>query len=241
MAPPLIGITTSELRAPESSLTPAHDRRDLLLGLAYAASVEAAGAAAMIIPPFSPGHLVEAILDRVDGLVLPGGPDLDPVLYGQAPAPELGPINLELDRFELSVLAGALARDLPVLAICRGAELLNVFRGGSLVQHIEGHRQTEPGDVATERITIDPDSRLAAALGVTEADVNQFHHQAIDAIGENLRPVAWAGDGIVEAIEDAGRAFVIGVQWHAEGLIDAPEQRRLFTTFAAACAGTLAR
>lgn len=211
--------------------TPAHDRRDLALGLAYAASVEAAGAAAMVIPPFAPAPHLETILGHIDGLLLSGGPDIDPVLYGQAPGPELGPVDLELDRFELAVLGGALERDLPVLAICRGAELLNVHCGGTLRQHIEGHRQTEPGDVATERVTIAPGSRLAAGLGMTDAGVNQFHHQAIDAVGDGLRAVAWAGDGTIEGIEHAERDFVVGVQWHAEGLVDAPEQRALFAAF----------
>jgi gamma-glutamyl-gamma-aminobutyrate hydrolase PuuD len=118
---------------------------------------------------------------------------------------------------------------------------MNVFYGGTLLQHLDGHRQSEPGDVATERVTIKPGSRLAEALGCEAADVNQFHHQAIARVGEGLRAVAWAEDGVIEAVEDPNRAFVVGVQWHAEGLIDAPEQLRLFTQLAAAAAGSLAR
>jgi putative glutamine amidotransferase len=238
---PLIAITTSELRKPGSSevATPAHaqepgGRRDLALALAYPGAVSRGGAAPLIVPPFAPEDDVEAILDRVDGVVVSGGPDIDPRLYGQEPTAELGPIDVGLDRFEIGFVRRALERDLPVLGICRGAELLNVARGGTLVQHIEGHRQTEEARITTHGVRIAPGGRLHAILGTERTEVNTFHHQAVDVLGAGLTAVAWADDDVVEGIECTQADFVVGVQWHAEGLIDEPRQRALFSAFAAA-------
>ncbi len=238
---PLIAITTSELRKPGSSevATPAHShepggRRDLALALAYPGAVSAGGAAPVIVPPFAAEDDVEAILDRVDGVVLSGGPDIHPCLYGQEEHPELGPTDLGLDRFELGFVRRALERDLPLLGICRGAELLNVARGGTLIQHVEGHRQTEEARIPTHDVRVEKGSRLAEVLDSTRVGVNTFHHQAIDALGGGVKAVGWSEDGLVEAIELAGPPFAIGVQWHAEGLIDEPHHRALFSQFAAA-------
>ncbi len=241
MPVPLIAITTSELRKPGSSevATPAHSqepggRRDLALALAYPGAVARGGGAPLIVPPFSSERDVEAILDRVDGVVVAGGPDIDPSLYGQAPHPELGPTDVGLDRFEIGLVRRALERDLPLLGICRGAEVLNVARGGTLVQHIEGHRQQEEGRIPTQDVRIEKGSRVAEIAGATRLRVNTFHHQAVDALGGGVRAVAWSDDGVVEAIELEGLDFAIGVQWHAEGLIDEQAQRALFSRFAAA-------
>jgi putative glutamine amidotransferase len=116
----------------------------------------------------------------------------------------------------------------PVLGICRGVQTLNVARGGTLHQHLEGHRQTAAGRVTTHSVRIEPGSRLARVMGVTEADVNSFHHQAADRLGQGLRAVAWAPDGLVEGLESDGDAFYLGVQWHAESLVDRPEHCALF-------------
>jgi putative glutamine amidotransferase len=245
---PLIAITTSELRVPGSSevATPAHShepggRRDLALALAYPGAVSRGGGAPLIVPPFAPEDDVETFLDRVDGVVLSGGPDIDPCLYGQEEGPNLGPIDVGLDRFELGFVRRALERDLPILAICRGAELLNVARGGTLLQHIEGHRQKEEARVTTHGVRLEPDSRLAATLGAERTEVNSYHHQAVDVLGAGLRAVAWADDGIVEGIECTSADFVIGVQWHAEGLIDEPRQCALFSAFVEAAQAYRAR
>jgi len=120
------------------------------------------------------------------------------------------------------------ARGMPVLGICRGVQTLNVARGGTLHQHIEGHRQTAPGRVTTHSVKVEPGSRLAEVLGVTEAEVNSFHHQAAARLGEGLRAVAWAEDGLVEGLEDSGEQLYLGVQWHVESLVDRPEHLRLF-------------
>ena len=241
MPVPLIAITTSELRKPGSSevATPAHShepggRRDLALALAYPGAVARGGGAPLIVPPFSSERDVETILDRVDGVVVAGGPDIDPCLYGEEPHPQLGPTDIGLDRFEIGFARRALERDLPLLGICRGAEVLNVARGGTLVQHIEGHRQTEEGRIATQTVRIEQGSRLAEIIGATEARVNSFHHQAVETLGGGARAVAWAEDGVVEGIELVDVDFAIGVQWHAEGLIDEPQQCALFARFVGA-------
>ena len=238
MPPPLIGITTSELRIPGEVTTPAHDhepkRHDLALNLAYPGAVSAAGGAPVVIPPFVPEDELESLLERVDGVVLSGGPDIHPSLYGQEEHEELGPTFPSLDRFELALVRRALERDLPLLGICRGAELLNVARGGTLVQHLPGHRQQEEGRVATHDVRVEEDSPLSRALGTTRTAVNTFHHQAVDELGGGVRAVAWADDGTVEGIELAGPEFAVGVQWHAEGLIDHDAQRSLFAAFVAA-------
>ena len=124
---------------------------------------------------------------------------------------------------------------MPVLGICRGVQALNVARGGTLHQHVADltdgsieHRQTARGRVTTHSVRIEPGSRLAQLMGVTEAEVNSFHHQAADRLGEGLRAVAWAPDGIVEGIEGDGPELYLGVQWHAESLVDRPEHLALF-------------
>jgi putative glutamine amidotransferase len=238
---PLIAITTSELRKPGSAevATPAHShepggRRDLALALAYPGAVSRGGGAPLIVPPFAPENDVEAILDRVDGVVLSGGPDIHPCLYGQEEHEKLGPTDLGLDRFELGFVRRVLERDLPVLGICRGAELLNVARGGTLIQHVDGHRQTQEARITTHDVRVEDGSRLAQVLGATEVPVNTFHHQAIGRLGGGVDAVAWSEDGLVEAIELSGLDFALGVQWHAEGLIDEQQQCRLFSQFAAA-------
>ncbi|MDQ3742518.1 MAG: gamma-glutamyl-gamma-aminobutyrate hydrolase family protein [Actinomycetota bacterium] len=238
MTVPLIAITTSELRKPGSSevATPAHShepggRRDLALALAYPGAVSKGGGAPLIVPPFAPEKDVEAILERVDGVLLSGGPDIHPCLYGEEEHPKLGPTDIGLDRFEIALTRRALERGLPLLGICRGAEVLNVARGGTLVQHLDGHRQEEEARVPTHDVRVEEGSRLAAILGTTRAAVNTYHHQAVETLGADVRAVAWAEDGVVEAIEIAGAAFAVGVQWHAEGLIDEPRHCALFSRF----------
>ena len=169
-----------------------------------------------MLPPTGTDHL-EALLDRLDGVCLSGGPDLDPAAYG---APErhvqLGPTEPSLDAFELSLAKLALQRGLPILAICRGAQALNVACGGTLHQHVDGHRQQDPATQPTHEVEIDDGSRLHRIAKPRTLAVNSFHHQAVDRLGEGLRIVARADDGTVEAIEGSG--FVVGVQWHAETL-----------------------
>lgn len=242
---PLIGVTTSEVREPKRiQQTPESEPkvREMVLGLTYLRAIEAAGALPMVVPPL-PEEAIGSLLDRLDGICLSGGPDIDPDTYGASPHPELGPTEPDLDRFELAVARCADARGIPILAICRGTQALNVARGGSLIQHLPAvseeiaHRQTAPGNETSHTIDIELSSRLAAALEDDEVevsnglDINSFHHQAIDRLGEGLKIVARAPDGTVEAIEDPSRPFLIGVQWHAETLVHRSYEAALFRNF----------
>jgi putative glutamine amidotransferase len=235
---PLIGITTSELR-PGALRTllregPApHD--ELMLGTTYPKAIDAAGAIPVVLAPVGL-EAVPALVARLDGICLAGGPDLDPSLYGSLKRhPELGPTNAEHDAFELAVARAADAAGLPILGICRGAQALNVARGGTLHQHVAGHRQTELPGRSSQRVAVAPDSLLAALTGADDTlEVNSFHHQAVDVLGAGLRVVARAADGTVEAVEDAARPFVLGVQWHAETLTERREHGALFAALVAA-------
>jgi putative glutamine amidotransferase len=239
MAVPLIGISTSELRSPREHVNRPQSEppmRELALGLTYPQAIARAGGVPVVIPPYTSDEQIVALLDRVDGICLAGGPDLHPSLYGHDPHPNLGPTEPALDGWELALARMALGRHLPLLCICRGMQALNVARGGTLVQDLPGHRQDRPGREPVHRVRIERGSRLAAALGgVTEVDVNSFHHQAVDDLGDRLAAVAWsADDGLVEGVEATDREFAVGVQWHAEGLVDATEQHALFAAFTAA-------
>jgi putative glutamine amidotransferase len=241
---PLIGVTTSEMRRAESlNPTPEGEpptRLEMALGLPYLRGLEAAGGLPLVMPPLSE-DAIEPLLDRLDGICLSGGPDLDPAGYGAEPHPELGPIEPNLDRFELAVARRADAREMPILAICRGTQALNVVRGGALHQHLPeisttiAHRQRTPGNQTSHPVEIEPGSQLAAVLGGREIDVNSFHHQAIDRLGEGLVVSARAPDGTVEGVEDPSRPFLIGVQWHAETLVHRPYEAALFRRFVEAC------
>lgn len=241
---PLIGVTTSEVRAAER-VTPLPEGepvgREMALGLPYLQGLEAAGGLPVVMPPMAE-DAIEPLLDRLDGICLSGGPDLDPRNYDAAPHPELGPTEPDLDRFELAIARRADARGMPILAICRGTQALNVVRGGVLHQHLPdlseeiGHRQQTPGDQPSHAVEIDPGSKLAAALGPeAEIEVNSFHHQAIDRLGQGLTVSARAPDGTIEAVEDPTRPFMIGVQWHAETLVHRPYEAALFRRFVDAC------
>ncbi len=246
---PLVGLTTSELRTPDS-LAPIPQSepamRELALGRTYPAALELAGAVPVIVPPMR-AERIDALLAGLSGLVLTGGPDLHPRAYGAEPHPALGPTVEEIDLFELALVRAADRRGMPVLAICRGMQALNVARGGTLVQDLPtehgtevAHRQTEPGWVPTHPVRLAPSSRLAGLLGGPEVEVNSFHHQALRRLGDGLHAVGWAPDGVIEAVEGDDGRFVVGVQWHAESLMDEPGQRRMLETFVAAAAGRAA-
>ena len=244
---PLIGVTTSEVRTPDH-VHPAFQsepqRREMALGMKYLMAVEAAGGLPVVMPPL-PLDDVGQLLDRLCGIVLSGGPDIDPGTYGGRYHPELGPTEPELDQFELALVHGAEERDMPILAICRGAQLLNVAHGGTLYQHLPEsfgggiqHRQGKAGDPgAAHDVKLVPDSRLARVLGGDTAHVNSFHHQAAEQLGRGLVATAWSADGVVEGIEAPDRSFVVGVQWHAEGLVERPEQAALFREFVETASG----
>jgi putative glutamine amidotransferase len=204
----------------------------MALGMTYMRTLDAAGAMPVVLPPVIAE--VDALLDRLDGVVLSGGPDLDPAAYGARERhPELGPTEPPLDEFELALARAALERGMPILAVCRGAQALNVVCGGTLHQHVPGHRQTEPAAETTHDVRLAARSRLARIARTRSLPVNTFHHQAVDRLGAGLRVVGHAPDGTIEAIEGAG--FVVGVQWHAETLA---AQLPLFEALVAAASAT---
>jgi len=187
-----------------------------------------------------------ASLEGLDGLLLTGGSDVNPKLYGQPRAAESEPPDDERDELEIRLLQEALAADLPVLAICRGMQVFNVARGGTLIQHVanvDTHRvkarDKEPArHPAVHGIRVKPDTRLAGIVGAGEHQVNSRHHQAVDRLGAGLVPSAIADDGVVEALELPGNAvFAVAVQWHPEDRVAVSEaDRKLFEAFAAAIA-----
>ncbi|HEY2565059.1 MAG TPA: gamma-glutamyl-gamma-aminobutyrate hydrolase family protein [Acidimicrobiales bacterium] len=174
-----------------------------------------------------------AMLSRADGLLFTGGGDVEPARYGAVQAPESAGIDVDRDRAEVDLVAEATAAGIPVLAICRGIQIVNVARGGTLVQHLptvtkEPHLVIDRPHELVHAVRIDPDSELRYVLGADELRVNSLHHQAVDIVGDGLRAVAWAEDGTIEAVEDQ-RSRIIGVQWHPEQISDQAQQRRLFS------------
>ena len=227
MSRPVVGITTY--------VEPArwgHWELDAaLLPYDYVRGVERAGGRALLVPPSHEG--VGETLDALDGLLISGGSDLDPELYGAEAHPETAGTRPERDRAELALLEAALARDMPVLAVCRGVQVLNVARGGDLVQHLpdvvgdEKHREVK-GVFSEHAVRIEGGSRLGSLLG-DRALVKSHHHQGLGTVGEGLREVAWADDGTVEGLEDSERRLALGVLWHPE----AGEDVKLFEALVA--------
>ncbi|GAA4080649.1 gamma-glutamyl-gamma-aminobutyrate hydrolase family protein [Actinomadura miaoliensis] len=227
---PVIGITGYV----EDASFGVWNMRSALVPYAYVRQVAEAGGQPVLLPPVgAPASLV----DRLDGLVVAGGGDIDPALYGAEPHPEVSGVRDFRDGSELALVHAALDRDLPFLGICRGLQVLNVALGGTLVQHLPdvvGGRTDHspaPGVYGHFPVRVEPGSRTAEALGGdTTPTVAHYHHQSIDRLGTGLRAVAWADDGVVEAAELPGRAFALGVQWHPE----VGDDPALFLSFVAA-------
>ena len=216
----------SNLVAISATSGPFHGAERVRLSANYVRSVEGAGLVPVVIPPLTdPSHAGE-IVDAAGGLLLTGGEDVDPARYGASPHPVLQTINAARDATEVALLAAARERRLPVLAICRGIQILNVALGGTLVQDLSSERPSEvkhdqPHDRAarTHDVTIAAGSKLAVATGVTAMAVNSYHHQAIDRVGAGLRVTATASDGVIEGGEVEDPAWwVLAVQWHPEDL-----------------------
>jgi putative glutamine amidotransferase len=212
---PVIGITSY---APERVTWGVWEDPVVMVPAAYVNAVERAGGRPLIVPP-SP-DAVEETLELLDGIIFSGGNDIDPARYGAEPHPATDAPRHERDDAELALLTAALERDVPVLAVCRGSQVLNVALGGDLVQHLpdevghEQHRHT-PGEFADHEVAVEPESRLGAILG-DRAPVKSHHHQGYGRIGEGLVEVAWAEDGTVEGLEDPTKRFALGVLWHPE-------------------------
>ncbi|TWF92107.1 putative glutamine amidotransferase [Streptomyces brevispora] len=205
---------------------------------AHIAYLHEAGCAPLLLP-LLPG--AEELLDRVDGLLVPGGPDIDPALYGEAAHPVTRAMTPDADRLELALLGAALDAGLPVLAICRGMQLLNVLHGGSLQQHLpdttghDGHRPDTPSfTLGRHPLDLVAGSRIAGVLDEDEPESACHHHQAVERLGDGLTVTARAADGTVEAVEVTDHPFAVGVQWEAGHTAD----RRLHHAFAGAAGAT---
>lgn len=213
---PLIGMTSCFEPARWSVWV----REAVLLPASYVRAVDRSGGVPVLLSPTGDLRGVSTLVHRLDALVLAGGGDLDPELYGAAVHQATGHRQPQRDRFELALIRAAMEAGLPFLAISRGMQLLNVAMGGDLIQHLPdvvGHEGHAPatGRIAGHRVQISPKSRIGEILGET-ANVATSHHQAVQRLGEGLVAVAWAGDQVVEAIELRGHPFGVGVQWHPE-------------------------
>ena len=228
--PPMIGVSTSITvggAPPERAY----------VNSTYLNAIQQAGGVPVLLPPQLSGASLSRLLRGLDGLVLTGGGDVDPALFGEAPHSKVYDVAPSRDTVEVTSVRVALDRRLPILAICRGAQVLNVALGGSLYQDVGSdpgtslrHSQEEPRDQPSHKVAVEPGSRLAETLGADEIEVNSMHHQAVKRLGAGQRPVAWAPDQLVEGLEltDPSR-FVLGVQWHPEELVGQSEPaRRLF-------------
>lgn len=197
-----------------------------LLPAGYPRLVQRAGGLAAMLPPDAPEHAA-ATVARLDGLVIAGGPDVEPVRYGAEPDPRTGPPARERDAWELALIGAALAAGVPLLGICRGMQLLNVALGGTLTQHVDGHVEAV-GVVGRHPVEPVPGT-LYAGVVAEKSSVPTYHHQAVDRLGAGLVPSAHAADGTVEAVELPSARWVLGVQWHPEMGEDVRVMRALVT------------
>lgn len=200
----------------------------------YISAVEGAEGAPVLLPVVEDPRTIGDILERVDGVIITGGPDINPQFYDQEPRPNMGEIDHELDLLELETARAAIDLGLPVLGICRGIQVLAAAFGGELIQDITTelddplkHSQEAARSVLTHKVYISPGSLLHDILGQDEIWVNSKHHQAVSALPQGFKAAAHASDGLIEAIENPDHPFLLGVQWHPEGTYreDEPSQR----------------
>jgi len=223
------------------------------LPLSYVDAVQAAGGRARVISTFQlladeevpPGLDVltgveeddTSVLDGAAGLLLPGGGDIDPTWYGCGTHPQTTRISHRRDRFELNLIRVALERDLPILGVCHGMQLLNVYFGGTLDQHLSddserlNHDAGLPNPKPVHGIAVEPSSKFAELSEVAAFEVNSHHHQGVARLGKDLDPVAWSDDGVIEGFVARDYSWVVAVQWHPEAMASDAVQQRLFTAF----------
>ncbi|WP_152656653.1 gamma-glutamyl-gamma-aminobutyrate hydrolase family protein [Oceanobacillus sp. CFH 90083] len=208
-------------------------------------AIEQAGGIPVILPYYSDYQEIAALLDKMDGLYLPGGYDIDPSLFQEEPNPHLGTIIPERDRLEKEIIPHFLDKDKPVLGVCRGCQILNVVTGGTMYQDLVSqypkpliqHTQKAAFHHRSHAISVSPASLLEKLVQATEIRVNSYHHQANRSLGKDFMISAVAGDGVIEAFESKKHRFVLGVQWHPEGLINHPDDPSLaiYRRFIQAC------
>jgi putative glutamine amidotransferase len=225
-----------------ASIRPDGDTSRVRLTAAYVTALENAGLVPLIVPPLSSDRAAGAVLDSVAGLVLTGGEDVDPARYGEERHEKVRSVNAARDATEAALVEEAKARGMPVLAICRGIQILNVALGGTLVQDISSqcntkisHDEDGPRDSRSHEIDVEPGSLIAKAIGVEHCTVNSFHHQSVKRVAEGMRVTARSPDGVIEGIESTDKDWwVMAVQWHPEEMTDSAEpwDRGLFKAFA---------
>jgi putative glutamine amidotransferase len=237
---PLVGLPT--LAIPPGPKPPRFG-----INQSYVRALTAAGCAPVLIPILNDDDRLRAIYDRLDGIVFPGGADVAPHEYGEAPIDNVNVIEAPRDRTELTLARWAFADDLPTLGICRGQQVLNVALGGTLHQDLRNQGVTivEHSDAdgrvrnaLLHRVRLDPGSRLAQLIDETSIEVNSLHHQAVKSVAPQLKVTGTSDDGVIEAIESDDRRFLIAVQWHPEEIDDLPWVQRLFAGFALAASGS---
>ena len=216
---PIIAVTTTSYTGAEYR-TP-----QVLLGSPYIEAVQRMDATPLLITPAHDTSSIISLLETCDGLMLTGGEDIDPSRYGQKPHPKLATVNHQRDEMEFIVLERALELELPVLAVCRGFQLLNVFFGGTLYQDLPSqkpggviHEQDAPINERWHGATVEPDSRVSELFQATEFQINSFHHQALGTVANSLEVVAKSDDGIIEAVYAPKQTYAVGTQWHPERL-----------------------
>lgn len=240
MPKPLIGITCGT-----SALDPSAKNLQDRLNHSYSRAVARAGGIPVVIPNATTSGHPHDLLARLDGLLLSGGYDVAPDLYGERKVNDTVEVDSERDAAEMALIPKAIEIGMPILAICRGIQVLNVALGGTLIQDIPSqvetsicHSQKADRHVAVHRVSVEAGSRLCDALGTERLDVNSFHHQALKRAAAGLRVTAAAPDGTIEGVEGIGEGFLLGVQWHPEEMLDVQEPaRKLFSAFVSAAAG----
>ena len=238
---PIIGIPTQTLHSIDG--IPEGLPESWVMNQRYSRAVAAAGGLPVMIPLLDDEDTLRALYDRMDALLLPGGVDLDPATYGEAPLPTCGRLDPARDRVELGFARWAIAEGKPLFGLCRGLQIVNVALGGTLYQDIAAQRSDAikhdyfptagyPRDHLAHQVTVASGSRLDALVGTAPLRVNSMHHQAVKDLAPGLVPTAVAPDGLIEALEASGQQFVLGVQWHPESLIDRDHRmHRLVTGF----------
>ncbi len=216
---PLVGLTTTTV-IPEGSNA---SRQEIALYALYVSVLDQVGLTPVLITPAHSARSIHDLLENCSGLVLSGGEDVHPARYGEEPVLQIGRVNAARDEMEFAALAVAFERNIPILGICRGCQVLNVYMGGSLFQDIDTqqpgeltHRQSEPWNSRTHNAKIAGGSHLARIVGEKQLCINSFHHQAVKDVAPGLRVTAYAEDGLIEAVEANDHPWVIGVQWHPE-------------------------
>jgi putative glutamine amidotransferase len=220
MKRPLIAITIDSSESPDHYESPCN----------YSTAVEKAGGLPVLLPFRTDLSLIPSYVDHFDGIVFSGGDDLDPALYGEARHPKAIPIDPARQKFELALLAEVEKRRVPALGVCCGSQLMNVYRGGSLIQFLPDearagaleHRKVGP-ELTRHAVMLDMNSELGRAIGKNEISVNTYHKQSVRAVGRGLKVIATAPDGVIEGFEDPSFPLFAAVQWHPERLSDEPE------------------